>query len=133
MPGCSHGTFLDVHHLSLRSEGGGHSFDNLVTLCAAHHRALHLGQLTIEGTPSTGLVSRHADGSRYGSAPSADRTEIAEKAFLALTEQGFSEKQVREVLSRVMVDTELKTLEQVLRASLLCLTERAFSRPGRKT
>ena len=128
VPGCSHGTFLDVHHLSLRSEGGADTFDNLVTLCSAHHRALHFGQITIDGTPSTGLVFRHADGSTYGTAPSAARADIAQKVFLALTGQGFSEKQVREVLPRVMADTESKTCEQVLRASLLCLTERAVSR-----
>jgi hypothetical protein len=119
--------------LSLRSEGGAHTFDNLLTLCSAHHRALHFGQLTIEGTPSTGLVFRHADGSTYGTAPSADRADNAQKVFLALTGQGFSEKQVREVLTQVMADTESNTCEQVLRASLLRLTERAVSRPGRTT
>ena len=75
----------------------------------------------IEGTPSTGLVFRHADGSTYGSSPSADRAEIAQKVFLALTGQGFSEKRVREVLLRVMADTEPKTCEQVLRAALALL------------
>ena len=43
VPGCTHGTFLDVHHLRRRSEGGTHHEDNLVTLCSAHHRALHRG------------------------------------------------------------------------------------------
>ena len=132
VPGCSHGTFLDVHHLDLRSEGGAHTFDNLVALCSARHRAMHLGQLMIEGTPSTALAFRHADGSTYGSAPSADRADMVQKVFRALTGQGFSEKQVREVLPRVLVDTtESQTCEQVLRASLRCLTERATARPGR--
>ena len=131
VPGCRHGTFLDVHHLNLRSEGGGHTFDNLVTLCPAHHRALHFGQLTVDGAPSTGLVFRHSDGSMYGTEPSAARADIAQKVFLALTGQGFSEKQVREVLPRAMADTELKTCGQILRAALICLTERPVSRPSR--
>ena len=35
VPGCTHGTFLDVHHLRRRSEGGTHHDDNLVTLVKA--------------------------------------------------------------------------------------------------
>lgn len=97
----------------------------------AHHRALHLGQLTLTGTPSTGLVFRHADGSEYGSVPSASRSDIAEKVFLALTGQGFSEKQARGALSKVLTNTEAKTCEQVLRASLFWLTKEAVSRPRR--
>ncbi len=124
VPGCCHGTFLDVHHLRARSEAGTHDVDNLATLCAAHHRALHLGQLTIEGTPSSGLEFRHADGSKYGSAPDAARIDAVQKVFLALTSQGFSEKQAREALAQVPTDANAKTCEQVLRASLLWLTRK---------
>ncbi|HEU4577116.1 MAG TPA: HNH endonuclease [Polyangiaceae bacterium] len=31
--GCRNATFLDLHHIRARSEGGRHSADNLVTLC----------------------------------------------------------------------------------------------------
>jgi hypothetical protein len=96
--------------------------DNLVTLCAAHHRALHLGQLVIEGTPSSGLQFRHADGSKYGGVPDAARVDIAQKVFLALTGQGFGDKQAREALAHVSTNDNAQTCERVLRASLLWLT-----------
>ncbi|HEU4579419.1 MAG TPA: HNH endonuclease, partial [Polyangiaceae bacterium] len=32
--GCRNATFLDLHHIRPRSEGGSHSADNLVTLCS---------------------------------------------------------------------------------------------------
>jgi len=38
VPGCSHSRWVDVHHIALRSEGGGHSLANLVCVCGAHHR-----------------------------------------------------------------------------------------------
>src|SRR5690606_771664 len=58
--GCRAATFVDVHHLHWRSDGGKHDIDGLVTLCGAHHRAVHAGTLIIEGTPSTGLGFFHA-------------------------------------------------------------------------
>jgi hypothetical protein len=124
VPGCLHGTFLDVHHLTTRAEQGSHEDDNLVVLCAAHHRALHDGSITIEGTPSSGLVFQHADGAVYGRIPDAARADIGRKVFLALTGQGFSDKQSREALSRALSDTEARTCEQVLRASLVWLTRK---------
>jgi len=30
-------TFIDVHHLQPRSEGGRNEASNLITLCSAHH------------------------------------------------------------------------------------------------
>jgi len=59
VPGCQQAVFVDVHHLDLRSEGGGNTLENLVTLCAAHHRATHLGQLVVEGSASGVLTFRH--------------------------------------------------------------------------
>ena len=40
--------FVDVHHLRPRSEGGKNTLENLITLCTAHHRATHRGELIIE-------------------------------------------------------------------------------------
>jgi hypothetical protein len=122
--GCRHGTFLDVHHLIARSECGTHTLDNLITLCAGHHRALHHGRLAIEGTPSTGLVFRHADGSAFGTVIDAARSDVNQKVFSALTGQGFSEKQARAALARVSGNTEARTCEQVLRSTLLWLTRK---------
>jgi hypothetical protein len=128
VPGCCHGTFLDVHHLMARSEGGDHDVENLITLCAAHHRALHFGQLTIQGTPSSGLVFKHADGSTYGGAPGVARVDVTKKVFLALTAQGFSERQARAALAQMSRSPDARTCEQVLRASLLWLTRKSVHR-----
>src|SRR5690349_5838413 len=56
VPGCRLATFLDVHHLRLCSEGGKNTLENLITLCGAHHTALHRGKLLTEGTASRGLT-----------------------------------------------------------------------------
>jgi len=45
VPGCRHTRYVDVHHLDPRAEGGGHEPENLITLCGAHHRALHRGEI----------------------------------------------------------------------------------------
>jgi hypothetical protein len=90
VPGCRHAVFTDVHHLRLRSEGGENTIENLVTLCSAHHRAIHRGELVVEGTPSEGLVFRHADGTVYGAAPSPRNAELRAKAYRALTLMGYS-------------------------------------------
>ncbi len=41
VPGCRHARFVDLHHLETREEGGEHDPQNLITLCGAHHRAIH--------------------------------------------------------------------------------------------
>src|SRR6187399_747425 len=41
VPGCRHAVFVEPHHIGLRSEGGDHDPENLITLCGAHHRAVH--------------------------------------------------------------------------------------------
>jgi hypothetical protein len=53
--GCRHATFVDVHHLRAREDGGNHEPYNLLTLCGAHHRACHRGELLIEKSDSDGL------------------------------------------------------------------------------
>ncbi|MFT3696683.1 MAG: HNH endonuclease [Kofleriaceae bacterium] len=47
--GCRSQRFIDVHHIIPRSEGGGHTADNLALMCFAHHQMLHAG-----------TISRHA-------------------------------------------------------------------------
>jgi hypothetical protein len=95
VPGCRHASFLDLHHLVLRSEGGTHDPDTLVTLCAAHHRAEHRGQLVIAGRVSTGLVFRHADGTPYGQDVDPRIAATRTKAFRALRWLGFGESEAR--------------------------------------
>jgi hypothetical protein len=131
VPGCRHHTFLDLHHVHAREEGGEHQPDNLVTLCGAHHRAAHEGELVIEGQVTTGVRFKHADGSDYGAVMdvTASAVDAQTKAFQALRQLGFTERDARRALS--------DTLEQVgsgadtetcLRAALEVLTSGAFRR-----
>jgi hypothetical protein len=120
VPGCRHATFLDVHHLDPRSEGGRHDPDKLVVLCGPHHRAEHRGQLIIEGRVSTGLVFRHADGTRYGSMLDARAAGTYGDAFRALRALGFRETEARRALDDVRRQPTLDgaSLDRVLRAAL---------------
>jgi hypothetical protein len=126
VPGCAHGMFLDVHHIELRSEGGDHIPDNLVTLCGAHHRALHRGQLVIEGRVSTGLIFRHADGTPYGRAADPRTVSVFEHAFLGLRSLGFREAEARRALERIRAETHVgdASVESILRRALGLLARR---------
>jgi hypothetical protein len=120
VPGCRHATFVDIHHVALRSEGGGHDEDNLIVLCGAHHRAQHRGQLIIEGSVSTGLTFRHADGACYGGVMSPGAVDTQMQAFRALRGLGFREGEARNALERVRVRPHVgeASVEGVIRAAL---------------
>ena len=123
VPGCRNATFVDVHHLQLRSEGGRNQTDNLMTLCGAHHRAAHRGRLMIEGSARAARF-RHADGSSYGQVMDPQALEARAKAFGALRNLGFRESDVRAALAQLESEGELTaaTTEQWLRAGLARLT-----------
>ncbi len=40
-PGCTNTRFLEVHHITPRSQGGSNDASNLITLCSACHRHTH--------------------------------------------------------------------------------------------
>lgn len=58
-PGCGRRWGLEVHHIVHWEHGGPTVTGNLVTLCRAHHRAHHLGELQIWGDADVGL---HVEG-----------------------------------------------------------------------
>jgi len=120
VPGCSNARFVDVHHIELRSEGGRHELANLITVCGAHHRAAHRGQLVIEGDAHMGVRVRHADGTDYGQALQADALDVQAKLFSALRGLGFREREVREVLAELRQDEGLggASVGQLLREGL---------------
>ncbi|MFZ5891815.1 MAG: HNH endonuclease [Myxococcota bacterium] len=121
--GCKHATFVDAHHLKPRSEGGRHEPDNLVCLCAAHHRAVHQGRLVIEGQPSTGLTFKHADGTQYGGALLVGAADRNAQVFAALRGMGFKERECRTALDRCAATIAPNaTREAMLRAALQVLT-----------
>jgi hypothetical protein len=66
VPGCSNRLFLQIHHLKGRRHRGCHSPDETILICSTHHERHHEGLLAIEGSPSTGLVFRAANGMLYG-------------------------------------------------------------------
>ncbi len=49
VPGCSSCRFLEAHHLEWLSLGGTHSMENIALLCAAHHKQLHEGIISVTG------------------------------------------------------------------------------------
>jgi hypothetical protein len=98
VPGCRHATFVDVHHLRTREDGGDHQPDNLLTLCGAHHRACHRGDLLIEKSASGGLSFWHADGTTYGGRPSTGEADVAARTFRGLRNLGFGEREAREAV-----------------------------------
>jgi hypothetical protein len=127
VPGCRHAVFVDVHHLELRSEGGRNTLENLATLCAAHHRALHLGRLLVETSPSGGLAFRHANGTPYGALPAPHSAELFAKAFGALTLMGYRETESKRALARVP-ESSTMSLEQLIRLALRELATGSVSR-----
>jgi hypothetical protein len=124
VPGCANGTFLDVHHIQPRSEGGRNEAGNLLTLCSAHHRAAHRGELLIDGNHANDVRFRHADGSRYGELVTPRAIETESKLFWALRNLGFREPQIRPVLAALLRQPEARnaTPEWLLREAVQRLT-----------
>jgi hypothetical protein len=119
VPGCRNATYVDLHHLDLRSEGGSNDPDNLIVLCAAHHRVLHQGRLRIDGTVSTGLRIQHADGTAYGVMPSPSLAAASARAFAGLRNLGFSERTARVCLERALSGASANaTAETLLRSAV---------------
>jgi hypothetical protein len=119
-PGCTHATFVDVHHVQLRSEGGRNEASNLLTLCSAHHRAAHRGELLVEREPDGAFIFRHADGAAYGNPIAPRLIDAHAKVFSALRHLGFREGDAKAVLSELRGDAELggATVERLLREAL---------------
>jgi len=100
----------------LRSEAGTHSPENLVTLCAAHHDAIHKGKLIVTGSASSHLDFTHAEGTRYGGAVAPAVADVRAKAFRALTGMGFGDSQAKRALARI--PPSISSLEQLIRQAL---------------
>jgi hypothetical protein len=129
VPGCRHATFVDVHHIRPREEGGRHEPENLLTLCSAHHRACHRGALSIEGSAPAALRFRHADGTDYGAALSPNAVDVQLRAFQALRSLGFGEREARLALRQSATHVgENAQLEQLLRHTVGLLTTRAWAK-----
>jgi hypothetical protein len=122
VPGCRNAIFVDLHHRDWRLDGGGNIVANLVSLCAAHHRRVHLGKLFVESTPA-GLRFFHSDGTPYGSSLCPAKAEVRAKAEGALRIMGFSAKEVKLALAPIPKNSNA-SLEQIIRQGLAELAER---------
>ncbi len=129
VPGCRLATWVDVHHVNPRAAGGDHDPDNLLTLCSAHHHAVHNGELVIEPISDGKLRFQHAEGTTYGGRVSAPLAGLGAKAFRALRGLGFGESEARravaETITHVGDDAELGI---IVRRAVEYLTEGAWSR-----
>jgi hypothetical protein len=123
VPGCRNHTFLDLHHVHRRGEGGDHDPNNLILLCGGHHKAEHEGRLIICGTADKGFEFHHADGAPYAGAPRPENTEVYKRAFGVLKSLHWKEGQARAAIDAVAahvgdpVDTDT-----LVRAALKHLT-----------
>src|SRR5262249_43380418 len=63
VPWCRSSRNVDCHHIRHVSQGGQHTFENLICLCESHHLAHHAGALLVEGTASTATFQRRAHNS----------------------------------------------------------------------
>jgi hypothetical protein len=97
-PGCSHDRWIDAHHIQHWAQGGETSLDNLVLLCALHHRLVHEGGFKIE---------RRRDGSVYFARPDG-RVVTTPSRHIAEESTGNERPEVREapVLYEVSLSAE---------------------------
>jgi hypothetical protein len=62
VPGCTHGKWLDAHHVEHWIDGGETNLGNLILLCSHHHRLLHEGGFTISKGPDEEWIFRNSRG-----------------------------------------------------------------------
>jgi hypothetical protein len=115
-----------VHHVHPRAEGGRNELSNLLTLCGAHHRAVHRGQLLIEREHDGALIFRHTDGVAYRNPTDPRLIDAHSKVSSALRHLGFREGEVKTVLSELRADPELDgaSVERLLREALCRIRQR---------
>ena len=57
--GCTQKVFLEHHHATIEShEGGPETPDNLIMLCATHHRMVHTKKWLVRGDPPRTWIER---------------------------------------------------------------------------
>jgi hypothetical protein len=112
VPGCR-STNLDVHHIHELSKGGKNVLSNLITLCEAHHLALHAGALLLEGAPPDVTFTRRTN----------NNFKVATRAVetaAALRQLGYRPDEVKAAVSatRTHVSSYDLPLEQWIKIAL---------------
>jgi len=54
-------SYLHVHHIKMRINGGTHDLDNLITLCKHHHEQIHPWMKKRKALPRTKLSYKNRD------------------------------------------------------------------------
>ena len=107
VPGCRASQNVDIHHIKPRAEGGGHSVDNLITLCEAHHLQMHEQVLLIRIVDGEVAIKREGR-NRF------TRETRAIEAAKVLRQEGMPREVVRVAIERTRthVGTEDLSLQQ---------------------
>jgi len=74
-PGCTYTEFTDVHHIIHWPDGGPTDIPNLITLCDAHHRAVHELGWKMSGDANVLVTFRSPTGRILTSTPSPTFTQ----------------------------------------------------------
>jgi Domain of unknown function (DUF222)/HNH endonuclease len=64
-PGCTFHRFVDAHHIEHWADGGETKLSNLITLCRAHHRMVHNGEIVIKGCAGGEWIFFNQEGRPY--------------------------------------------------------------------
>jgi hypothetical protein len=64
-PGCTFDRYIDAHHVEHWADGGETKLSNLVTLCRAHHRMVHKGEVVIKAREDGAWQFLSQDGRPY--------------------------------------------------------------------
>jgi hypothetical protein len=76
-PGCGHRTFVEGHHVVWWERGGGTDLDNLVLVCAFHHRLVHEHGWSLARAPDGDIQWVRPDGGPYRSGPAPPGLVVA--------------------------------------------------------
>jgi hypothetical protein len=68
-PGCTFHKYVDAHHVEHWADGGETKLSNLVTLCRAHHRMVHKGEIVIKTLENGQWEFLNAEGRPYHNQP----------------------------------------------------------------
>jgi hypothetical protein len=64
-PGCTFQRYVDAHHIEHWADGGETKLSNLITLCRAHHRMVHRGEIVIKAGENGAWLFLSDDGRPY--------------------------------------------------------------------
>jgi hypothetical protein len=80
-PGCNRKRWVAAHHILHWANGGPTNIDNLITLCAYHHRLVHEGDWTVRGNPNGDVVFIRPDGRPYDPGPEPLQDDLRRRFF----------------------------------------------------